>query len=116
MPTIYEGSHLIATGINHDVDRFADGEALGERIKEWVETPEGTIADIPDWGHNLLGFKHDPQGVDLEVAIEMSIARKMARDIRDLVLLGISVEYLEIDLFKIVIRHQFGDTFGELQL
>lgn len=116
MATIYEGSHLVETGISHEVDRSVDGDALSERIREWMETPEGTIADIPDWGHNITGFKHDPQGVDLEVAIEMSIARKMARDIKNLILLGILVEYLDIDLFKIVIRHQFGDTVGEIQL
>lgn len=111
-----EGSHLMATGENADVERYDDANAISERIIEWLETPEGTVADIPWWGNNLVGFKHDPQGSRLEVLIEMSIARKMSKDIRELILLGVGVEYVDIDLFKVLIRHQYGGTVGVLQL
>jgi hypothetical protein len=116
MATVLDAHRHVVTGVNADVERFEDGQALSERIREWLETPQGTVADLPGWGHHLTGFKHDPQSTHLAVAIEMSIARKLAQDIKDLILLGVGVEFIEIDLFKIIIRHQFGGTVGTLQL
>lgn len=116
MAIIYDAHRHIVTNLHHEVERFEDGEALSERIREWLETPEGTLADLPHWGNNLLGFKHDPQGQNLEVGIEMAIARKMAKDIDDLVILGVGVEYLGIDFFQVIIRHQLGGTVEVLRL
>jgi hypothetical protein len=116
LASIIDAHRHVKTGLSAEVDRFSDGEALSERIREWLETPEGTVADLPDWGHNIIGYKHDPQSTTLAVAIEMSIAQKMTRDIKNLKLLGVGVEFLEIDLFRILIRHQFGGTIGTLQL
>lgn len=116
MAILVEADHLIETDISADVKRYEDGNGISERIIEWLETPEGTVADHPSWGHNIEGFKHDPIGPRLEVLIEMSIARKLPRDIEDIQLLGVGVESLEIDMFKILIRHQFGGTVGTLVL
>lgn len=116
MATIFDADHLIKTDISADVKRYEDGDSIGERIKEWLETPEGTVADLPDWGHNLIGFKHDPQSPATEILIEMAIASKISLDIKDLVLLGVGVEYLDIDLFSVTIRHQYGGTVSQLLL
>jgi hypothetical protein len=114
--SVYDAEHLITSGINADVERFEDGDAINERIIEWLETPEGTVADIPSWGHNLLGFKHDPQGKQLEILMEMSIAQKLTKDIRDINLRGIRIEYLDIDMFLVMIIHQYGGTVSKLVL
>ena len=116
MAIIYDAHRHIQTGTNADVERYDDGRALSERIYEWLETPEGTVADLPHWGHNLIGYKHDPQGPSLAAQLELSIARKLRQDIKNLKLLGIGVEYLDIDFFKITIRHQLGNTTSELRL
>ena len=70
---------------DHDVERFTDADAMNERIKDWLETPEGTVAHYPSWGTNLEGFKFDPLSKDLDVLIEMAIARKLPQDVDDIV-------------------------------
>jgi phage baseplate assembly protein W len=116
MAEIFDGHRMMQTGTDADVERFTDGEALSERVREWLETPQGTLADIPSWGHNLTQFKHDPQGPDLEVAIELAIVQKLEQDISDLEVTGVLVEYLDIDVFRLTIRHTFGGTQMEMQL
>jgi hypothetical protein len=113
---ISEANHLMQSSTDADVQRMTDGAALSDRIMEWLKTPQGTLADKPRWGNILHLFKFEPQGPNLEVAIELAIVQKLAEDIDDLVFTGISVEFLEIDLFKVVIRHQFGDTIVEKKL
>lgn len=113
---IYEANHLIESSTDADVKRLGDGDALSDRITEWLATPQGTVADNPSWGHNLNGFKFDPQSPNMEVEIEMAIVQKITQDIKDLVFLGVGVEFLDIDYFKVVIRHQFGDTVSQKQL
>ena len=113
---IQEADRLIESSTSEDVSTYGDETALSERIKEWLETPVGTVADLPGWGHNLKSYKFEPMNLSLEVAIGMAITTKLPQDIDGLIFRGILVEFLEIDLCKIIIRHQFGDTVTELQL
>ena len=92
---------------------------MSERIREWLATPEGTVAHDPSWGHNLLPFKHDPmgtQGTTLEVLITMALARKMPLDIEDLRLVAVQVEVLDIDLCRVSVVHQYGKDVAEISL
>ncbi len=116
MDILIEANRHISSSSDAEVERYGDEGALSDRIKEWLETPVGTLADIPSWGHNLSSFKFDPTSVDLAVAIELAIVEKMTTDIRDLVFLGIRVSYPEIDKCELLIRHQFGTTVTELVL
>lgn len=113
---IKEASRLISSSSDEDVTKYGDGDALSERIREWLSTPIGTVADNPSWGHNLKTFKFDPMNNNLAVSIELAIAEKLPKDISDLIFVGIRVDFLEIDLCKILIRHQYGDTITELKL
>lgn len=114
--TIREAHHLIESAPDEDVKRLSNESALSDRIFEWLETPEGTVADLPGWGNNLIAFKHDPDSPYLPIQMEMAIAAKLPKDIADLVMLGVSVKFIEIDLCRIVILHQFGNTTKELTL
>lgn len=116
MTVIFDAHRHIESSTSEDVGSYTDEDALSERIREWLETPVGTVADLPGWGHNLKGFKFDPINTNLEVAIELAIVEKLTQDIDDLIFLGVRVESLDIDLCKITIRHQFGDTITEKQL
>lgn len=116
MVTIKEADHLMSSAPDEDVKIHTDEGALSERIFEWLETPEGSIADHPSWGHNLTGFQFDPESSNLAVRIEMAITAKLARDVQDMVMLGVRVDFIEIDLCRVVIRHQFGNTTKELRL
>ena len=107
MPLIEEYDHLIDTSAS-GYAQYADNAALNDRIREWLETPEGTVADLPGWGNRLFMFKHDPPGAHLEVALEMHLAYKMPIDIENLVILEIGVEFREIDYVVVTIRHQLG--------
>ena len=111
---IKEANHLFASSPSEDVEKYEDESALADRVEEWLETPQGTMAHHPAWGHNLGQFKHDPLSRDLPVLMEMAIAEKLPIDISDIVLLGIDVDFLDIDLCKVVIRHQFGYTAKEM--
>lgn len=110
---IKEASRQLTSSLSADISNYGDGDALGERISEWLDTPVGTLMDKPEWGNNLGHFKHDPLDENLAVAMELAIVEKITQDIKDLVFLGISIEILEIDYCKIIIRHQFGDTITE---
>lgn len=116
MAAIEEFDHLIGLSPFTEVKKYEDEEALYDRIVEWLETPQGTLADLPAWGNNLLPLKHEPQGVSLNVMAEMSIAIKMPQDIEDLVIEGVDVEFMEIDLCQIIIRHRLGVFEGRISL
>jgi len=105
---IEEFDHLIELAPTTEVKKYDDDEALSDRISEWLETPQGTVADLPAWGHNLSALKHEPQGVNFEVVAEMSITAKMPQDIADLIIMGVDVKYADIDLFYVSIRHRLG--------
>ena len=108
MATIEEADHLLELNPTTEIKKYELEEALRDRICEWLETPQGSMADNPGWGHNLLGLKHEPQSVNLNVMAEMSITIKMPKDIENLIIHGVSVEFMEIDLCKIVIQHSIG--------
>ena len=116
MAIIKEADHLIKSAPDQEVEKHYDEAGLADRIYEWLETPMGTMANHPAWGNNLAPFKFDPGNASLAILMEMAIASKLPLDVRDLKMLGIRVEFLEIDLCKVVIRHQFGDATKDIQL
>ena len=112
---IEEFDHLLS-GDPTGLATYQDGRALEDRVQEWLETPEGTVADIPWWGNRLAYLKHEPQGVNLAVQAEMTIAEKLPRDVRNLKMRGVLVENTEIDMVRVVISYQLGVFVGEVVL
>jgi len=113
--TIEEFDHLLA-GDPTGLATHADGNALEDRIQEWLETPEGTVADMPWWGNRLGAIKHEPQGASLQVMAEMSIVEKLPVDVRNVQVKGVLVENIEIDLVRVVVQYQLGTFVGEVVL
>ncbi len=75
---------------DHDVERFTDADAMNERIKDWLETPEGDSCALSLMGGTTLkDSEFDPLSKDLDVLIEMAIARKLPQDVDDIVLKGV---------------------------
>jgi hypothetical protein len=116
MPFIEEFDHLLELNPTTEIKKYDDDGALWDRICEWLETPQGTLADLPGWGHNLSLLKHEPQGVNLDIMAEMSITIKMPQDIENLIILSVSVEFTEIDLCLITIRHRLGVFEEKIEL
>jgi len=116
MTYIEEFDHLFELNPTTEIKKYDDEEALSDRIVEWLETPQGSLADLPGWGHNLIALKHEPQGVNLDVMAEMSITIKMPADIENLIIQSVSVEFMEIDLCRVVIRHRLGIFEEKIEL
>lgn len=109
MSVIEELDHLLELNPTTELKKYEDEDALYDRICEWFETPQGTVADIPDWGHNMASLKFEPPGETLNVMAEMAIMVKMPRDIENLIIQSVDVEFTEIDLCQITINHSLGN-------
>jgi len=107
MAGIEELEHLMVMD-DSGVSVHTDEAALNERLREWFETPMGTVADLPSWGHPLLMLKFEPPGVNLNIMAEMLITEKLPRDISSLQLRSVSVEFDEIDLLRVNIDYALG--------
>lgn len=113
---VVEADHMMTSGSETEIEVYYNEIGLSDRIYEWLETPMGTVANDPAWGHNLTPFKFDPSSLYLSVLMEMAIASKLPRDVKGIKIIGVNVDFIEIDLCRVVIRHQFGDTVKELTL
>ena len=108
--SIFDAQRNLRSAPQQDIEKFSNVEAMNERIRDWFETPEGTMAHNPSWGQNISAFKHDPLGNDISIQIEMAISYKLPIDIEDIQLIGIETAIEDIDLLKIYIIHQYGDV------
>ena len=106
---IEEFDHLMGLSISpqNALARYQGPDALNDRITEWFETPMGTIADLPSWGHALGAFAHEPLSVNLEVMMEAQIVKKLSSDC-GIPISGIRVNFLDIDLCRILILYSSG--------
>lgn len=109
---IFEAERHLKSAPDQDVEKFSNAQAMNERIREWFETPEGTMAHNPSWGQNISPFKHDPMSKTsgLDVQIEMAIVYKLPLDVEDIQIVGVDVDISEIDMAKVYIIHQYGDV------
>ena len=111
MSTIREYDWSMTPSPDEEVKTYEDGGAMGQRVLEWLATPEGTVADLPAWGNPLSSFKFEPDSPDLQVMAEMAIMEKITEDIENIDILGVSVEFPEIDRVDLVI--EYGEGFLE---
>ena len=80
------------------------------------DTPEGTVADMPSWGHPFYMFKHEPESDDLNVMAEMALYEKLTADIKDLDLRGLSICFSEIDRMDVAIKLGEGILKKQVEL
>ena len=104
MSQIKEYDYLLNGSPYEEVVIHDDLGAMGQRVAEWLDTPEGTVADMPGWGHPFYLFKHEPESDDLNVMAEMALYEKLTTDIKDLDLRGVSVSFSEIDRMDVAIK------------
>lgn len=113
---IEEFDHLIELS-DSGIATHQDSAAMSQRIREWLATPEGSMADLPWWGNRLFGLKHEPIGVGLQVMAEMAIVEKLPVDVRDLIVSGVRVEpTTEIDRIVVAISFNGGSFQGDVAL
>lgn len=107
MSLFNELDHFLDTD-ESGIREHVDAGALNNRVAEWFATPEGTVADNPSWGHNLRPFWHDPESPLLALQLEMSIVRKLPRDVRDVTIRRVGVEFVDKDQCIVEIHHMLG--------
>lgn len=80
----------------------SDVEALGERFREWLNTPVGSIWGNPGWGNILPEFKHAPTNQShIQVAMENRLLTKLRSDLPEMNIRNVRITEEEIDLLKI---------------
>jgi len=104
--------------LNSDgIQQYSGGDGMNNRIMEWLATPEGTVADDPEWGHPLRPFQFDPTGgSDLEVSVQLAVVRKIRLDINDIIVKSIAVETSDIDSMIIYINHNYGEFLETISI
>ncbi len=112
---IEEFDHLMMMD-DAGIMQYDDEMALDDRIREWFETPQGSISDLPAWGHNLSRLKFEPAGISLNVMARLNVMEKMPHDIANLQILSIGLNFLEVDRLIISINYGLGTFQGEVKL
>lgn len=112
---IVEPHHLLERG-TAGIKTYRGGEAMGQRISDWLAHPVGSIADNPTWGHNLESLKFEPESANAEVMYEMSILAKLTADVEDLNIRSIKIKYASIDEINIVITDNHGEISTQLPI
>ncbi|MFH1984773.1 MAG: hypothetical protein ABIL58_23275 [Pseudomonadota bacterium] len=108
MAQIIELDYLLGRSPHEVVRIYEDTDAMEQRILEWLDTPEGSVADRPEWGHPLHAFKHEPNSDSLRVMAEMMIFEKLSADVVGIDIRSVSVEFSEIDMMVVSITHGTG--------
>lgn len=111
MAILFELSPELETN-DEGIEILEDLAAIDARIREWLGTPAGTLADMPNWGNLLSRFKFEPMDTNTEMEIEISVVQKIRSDIRDIFISGISVAYVEIDMVRIYFDVGVGQLVG----
>lgn len=93
---------------SHGLEVHKEGLAINNNIEEWLDTPEGTVANNPAWGHNLKPLQFEPDGEETSILIEMAISQKLPLDVRGLRIVAVRVYFPEFDKCQVVIQHQYG--------
>lgn len=79
-----------------------DGDdASLEQLREWLNTPEGSVFGRPGWGHPLEQYRHEPPSTSTARAIENSILIKLVVDLPDQVISRILCEPAGKDTYYI---------------
>lgn len=98
------------------IKQVSSVDGMNNRIKDWLYTPEGTVADNPSWGSPLRGVQFEPHSPYLEIEIQMAIVQKIRRDVRDLTVRAVSVSFPNIDMAHIIIYHDLGVFEDDISL
>lgn len=109
MAVYTELDHLIALSDSpqNAVALYEDEDAVNDRIAEWFETPQGTLADMPSWGNQLWSVKHEPISEALEILMEAKVLHKLSIDC-NLSIAGIRIDFVDVDRVDIAVLHQAG--------
>lgn len=89
-----------------------DDDAAINNVREWMDTPVGSIYGLPAWGNRFAAFKHQPPTEAVEIAIENMVVTELPRDVRGIIVRGVrcssSTEDGQVDVYLIQIDTNLG--------
>jgi len=97
-----ELDYLLTSG-NTGIIELEGVDAVTNNIREWLNTPMGTVADRPAWGNNLKQFQFIPHSSDLEVAIAMHLSVKLPSDVVGAVISAVDIKFDSMDLMMVTV-------------
>lgn len=76
-----ELSYLLELG-DTGVTSYDGDDAIIEQVKEWLDTPQGSVYGRPSYGHDLIRFQHEPpNSTYVAIGIEFSVVEGISRDL-----------------------------------
>ncbi|MGL5103061.1 MAG: hypothetical protein ACRC6N_11130 [Plesiomonas sp.] len=92
-------------------------KAIPSQLDEWLRTPVGSIYGLPEWGHPLADFRHEPTDETVAVFIENKIVSKLRNDLPNVAISGIRCvpNSSEIDMYNIIFLLPTGEYSIGLQ-
>jgi hypothetical protein len=91
MSTLQEIDHLMTLTTNGIKTYETATEAYAEELREWMNTPVGSVYGKPWWGTIIGQFKHEPTNQShIQVAIQNRMYQKISEDLPNLQIQGIS--------------------------
>lgn len=110
-----EIDYLMTLGTNGLKEYSGELEAKAAMLREWLDTPVGSIYGQPAWGSILAQFKHEPTNQQhVQVSIESRLLQKLAEDLPDLKITGIGYSEREIDWAQLTIKLPEGTINEEV--
>lgn len=102
-----ELDHLFAVD-GGQIKEHTEASALLELVRFWLNTPKGERWAKPSWGHELIKYKHDPEAVSTEIAIEAMIFHKLPSDLPSIEVRGVRVTFIAKNEAIISVQSQYG--------
>lgn len=110
-----EIDYLMTLGTNGLKEYSGELESKAAMLREWLDTPVGSIYGMPSWGNILAQFKHDPTNqVHVQVTIESRLLQKLSQDLPDLKITGIGYSEREIDWAQLTVKLPEGTINEEV--
>lgn len=109
-----ELDHLFAVDGGQIIEYEEHAGAL-ELVRFWLNTPKGERWGNPVWGHELIRYKHDPQGTSTEIGIEAMIFKKLPTDLPSIEVRGVRVIFTSECEALLSVMTQYGlvqDTYN----
>ncbi|PLR30231.1 hypothetical protein CYR55_22370 [Chimaeribacter californicus] len=100
-----EIDHLMTLESNGLKEYGGELQSKAAQLREWLDTPVGSVYGLPGWGCILNQFKHEPTNqAHVQVTIECQLLQKLAEDLPNLKITGIGYIERDFDWAQLTIK------------
>lgn len=110
-----EIDHLMTLETNGLKEYGGELQSKASQLREWLDTPVGSVYGRPSWGCILHQFKHQPMdSIREQVNVECRLLQKLSQDLPNLRITGISYVPRTIDWAQLIIKLPEGTINTEV--